>query len=290
MSIKIGGVPEHYNAPFHTALAAYADPENFEFAWTDFPSGTGAMIDALSAGEIDLAVLLTEGIVKRIIEKNDMRIVGTFTNNPLPWGVHVRAGAFGDLIDFNKKVGELVFGISRLGSGSHLMALVHAKSIGVAAPQFRVVNTMAGAAEAMTKGEIDAFLWDVTTADVHAKAGVWKCIGTLAGSWPAFVFAVRADASTSALHAMVRFLHQVRHHGMILKDEPEFTTSFLQERYRISAEQATQFLASVSWNSSPTVSQAALERAAAALTEAAIVSGSQPVEEMILSSFCSLVK
>ena len=66
-TIKIAGVPEHFNLPWHLCI------ENGEFEnvgidlhWTDVPEGTGKMCQMLREGETDIAVILTEGIVKDI--------------------------------------------------------------------------------------------------------------------------------------------------------------------------------------------------------------------------------
>ena len=59
---------------------------------------------------------------------------------------------------------QVTFGISRFGSGSHLMALLYMKSLGEEEssfpPVFKVVNNMQGARVAMMNKEIDVFLWD----------------------------------------------------------------------------------------------------------------------------------
>ncbi len=39
---------------------------NYLAEWTDYPGGTGAMAKALNENETDVAVILTEGIVKDI--------------------------------------------------------------------------------------------------------------------------------------------------------------------------------------------------------------------------------
>ena len=62
--LRVGGVPEHFNAPWHTAAKAGLFAERgIDVRWTDFPGGTGAMAKALRDGELDVAILLTEGIV-----------------------------------------------------------------------------------------------------------------------------------------------------------------------------------------------------------------------------------
>jgi hypothetical protein len=57
---------------------------------------------------------------------------------------------------------------------------------------------MVGARDAMNQNLIDVFLWDISTADVYARSGDWKCIGKVNGDWPAFVFAVRNETVRAA--------------------------------------------------------------------------------------------
>ncbi len=45
--------------------------------------------EALKTNSIDMAVVLTEGIVKAISEGLSSKIVQTFVQSPLVWGVHV---------------------------------------------------------------------------------------------------------------------------------------------------------------------------------------------------------
>ena len=74
--------------------------------------------------EIDIAVLLTEGIVTDIINGNQSKIVHTYVQSPLIWGVHVPYNSnFHSVKDLeNQRIA-----ISRYNSGSHLMSyLLHA--------------------------------------------------------------------------------------------------------------------------------------------------------------------
>ena len=50
------------------------------------------MTKALNDGELDVAVLLTEGIVKDIACGGKNKIVGVFVSSPLCWGIHTGAG------------------------------------------------------------------------------------------------------------------------------------------------------------------------------------------------------
>ena len=266
--VKIGGVPEHYNAPILKTLPLVPGAE-----FVSFPSGTGAMLEALEKAEVDVAVLLTEGVTKHALSSGKTRIIGTYVDNPLPWGVHVNASSrIKSMVDLNGNLSSLRFGISRMGSGSHLMAIVHASVCGSSVPEFKIVDTMKGARDAMEKGEIDVFLWDITTADVYAREGIWKCIGTVSGDWPAFVFACRADVEQKTLDSVKTFIAELENQCQIMKqDSDKQAVPYLMDKYRISELQASEFLKTVNWNSTLTVNESALQRVIAALQQASIL-------------------
>lgn len=273
---RIGGVPEHYNAPWQTALQAFEDPE-YAFTWENVPQGTGAMLEALLGGKLDVALVLTEGAVARAVNKGDIKIIGTFVSTPLHWGIHT-SGSAKNISELN--LSESVFGISRYGSGSHIMAMILAKQHNVTAPNFKVVDTMAGAADAMKKGDIDLFLWDIATADLYARENVWKCIGTVSGDWPAFVLAT-SSSDVSLRSAIYRCLNQVRNHAILLKEEQEFAVFFLCDKYKLTQEQAADFLESVSWTAAPDISGSALGRVQLALHEAGVIEKIAPLDQIV---------
>ena len=91
--LRVGGVPEHFNTPWHTAAAAGRFEElGLAFEWKEYPGGTGAMCRDLRSDEIDLAVLLTEGIYKDIVTGGNSKIAGVYVSSPLCWGIHCSAG------------------------------------------------------------------------------------------------------------------------------------------------------------------------------------------------------
>nr|MBX2827333.1 ABC transporter substrate-binding protein [Flavobacteriaceae bacterium] len=86
----IGGVPEHFNLPWYLTLRnkEYHE-EGINLRWKDFYGGTGQMCKALREKEIDMAVILTEGVIRDIINGNACKIVQVFVASPLIWGIHV---------------------------------------------------------------------------------------------------------------------------------------------------------------------------------------------------------
>ena len=92
IDLKIGGVPEHFNYPWYLTLKNKEyQPYGINLRWTDFPGGTGDMCKALRTKDIDIAIVLTEGIIKDITEGNPSKILQTYVETPLIWGIHVSA-------------------------------------------------------------------------------------------------------------------------------------------------------------------------------------------------------
>ena len=191
--IRIGGVPEHFNLPWRLSM----EEKRFEHAgipvsWKDFPGGTGAMARELRHGTIDIALILTEGIVADIIKGNKSTIVGFYVKSPLTWGVHTSGhNSFTRPNAIDKKL----FAISRWGSGSHLMAYVYAKKQGWSTEDFdfRVVANLKGAREALGYQSANLFLWEKFTTKPLVDTGELRIIDSIDTPWPCFVIAVRNE-------------------------------------------------------------------------------------------------
>lgn len=88
----MAGVPEHFNMPWLLGLERRAFVRaGVEVRWRTVPEGTGAMCKLLREGEVDLAMLVTEGAVRDILNGNPSRIISSYVDSPLTWGVHVAA-------------------------------------------------------------------------------------------------------------------------------------------------------------------------------------------------------
>ena len=129
--LRIGYVPEHYLLPFH--LARRHIP--FQIEPIPFPSGTGHMITSLRSNDLDIAIGLTEGWVAGLLGpagrgKGGYHIVGSWVRNPLRWSIVTgRRREFTDVESLGK--GRRVkLGVSRLGSGSHVMGFVLGRKMG----------------------------------------------------------------------------------------------------------------------------------------------------------------
>ena len=192
-TVKIAGVPEHFNLPWQMCIEdGEFDAVGIELEWTDVPEGTGKMCQMLRDGETDIAVILTEGIIKDIAAGNPSKIVQVYVQSPLIWGIHVAANSnYKTLADLeNKKVA-----ISRFGSGSQLMSIVSAENQKWDASklEFEVVNTIDGAVEALTSGKADYFMWERFMTQPLVNSGIFRRIADCPTPWPCFVIAVRNE-------------------------------------------------------------------------------------------------
>ena len=192
-TIKIAGVPEHFNLPWHMCIEdGEFEAVGIDLQWTDVPEGTGKMCQMLRDGETDIAVLLTEGIMKDIAAGNPSKIVQIYVQSPLIWGIHVAANSdYKTLADLeNKKIA-----ISRHGSGSQLMSIVNAENQNwnTSNLQFEVVNTIDGAVEALTSGKADYFMWERFMTKPLVDQGIFRRIDDCPSPWPCFVIAVRDE-------------------------------------------------------------------------------------------------
>ena len=163
-----------------------------DLEWSDVPEGTGRMVELLNTKQADLAVILTEGLIRAISSGLPALIAQKYINSPLLWGIHV---------DYNSgynSITELPFtraAISRFGSGSHLMAFVNAKNLNwpEKALDFEMVNTLEGAIDALGKGQADYFMWEKFTTQPLVDQKVFRRLGVCPTPWPCFVIAARTD-------------------------------------------------------------------------------------------------
>ncbi|MBA2665024.1 MAG: ABC transporter substrate-binding protein [Bradymonadaceae bacterium] len=245
---KVGGVPEHFNLPWYRAAEreVFAN-DALEYSWRVYPGGTGEMLTALEDDELDVAVLLTEGVVAHIARGGDAAIVGTFVDSPLIWGVHVHADSpHTTLEDLRARP----FAISRLRSGSHIMAYVLAQQMGwlsEKALEFELVRDLEGARSALAQGRGDAFMWEKYTTKPLVDSGEWRRIGTCTTPWPPFVLAAkRGFVATRAADIDSVFK---RVHGLCqeMTDEPAASVSEIVARFGQREEDVREWLAQTHW-------------------------------------------
>ena len=245
-SLKIVGVPEHFNLPWHLCLEnGKFEKENIDLQWTDVPEGTGKMCQMLRDGTADIAVVLTEGIIKDIVNGNPSKIVQVYVKSPLIWGIHVAAhSTFQTLADLeNTKVA-----ISRQGSGSQLMAYVNAKNQGwdTSKLQFEIVNTLDGGVTALTEGTADYFMWEHFMTKPLVDKGVFRRLADCPTPWPCFVIAVREEVLAKQPETIITLLEIINAKTRNFKDIPNIETQ-LATTYHQKKEDIEEWLSLTEW-------------------------------------------
>ena len=246
--INIGGVPEHFNLAWYLTLkeGKYKN-ENINLRWHDYYGGTGAMCKALREKEIDIAVILTEGIVKDIINQNPSKIVQTFVQTPLIWGVHVAHDSpYKTIEDLKGKKAA----ISRYGSGSHLMAYINAQNNNWDLEDdlnFEVIKNLNGAIEGLSNGKADYFLWEKFTTKPIVDNGTFRRIGNCPSPWPCFVIAVREDFIKSNTKDLQTILEIINNTTVDFKDIPSIDKT-IANRYEQKLGDVQEWLSLTEWS------------------------------------------
>ena len=286
-NIQLGGVPEHFNLPWHLAMEENLfEKAGIQLKWQDYPGGTGAMAKDLNDKKLDMALLLTEGAVADIIRGGRHKIAGLFVNSPLTWGIHVhQESSFREVAELEGKT----FGISRFGSGSHLMAFVNAKQQAWN-PQklhFEVVGNLEGAREAMANGKADAFMWEKFMTKPLVDSGEWRRIGECPTPWPCFVAVVREEVADSHGTEIRELLNIARNSAMELKHNPE-AASLIAERYHLQKEDAALWFRDVRWASDHTIEASMLQKVIDTLYQLELIDR-KPHPEEVISPLCQLI-
>jgi len=246
--IKIGGVPEHFNLPWYLTLRDKQYHEkNINLRWTDYHGGTGQMCKALRDGEIDMAVILTEGIIRDIINGNPSKIVQVFVKSPLIWGVHVAENSEYQTIEDLKGTHAA---ISRYGSGSHLMAYVNAENQGwdtATDLKFEVIKNLDGALKGLPEGKGDYFMWEKFMTKPYVDNGPFRLIGECPTPWPCFVIAVREDVLKNEPEAIRDILAIINATTADFKEIPSIDR-MIANRYNQKVEDVEQWLSLTEWS------------------------------------------
>lgn len=245
--LNIGGVPEHFNLPWHLMMeSSFLETNNIELNWEDQHGGTGQMTQALDNGDLDIAILLTEGITKAILQGTKAKIVQVYVATPLHWGIHVpfdsSIGSFEDLQ--GKK-----FAISRYGSGSHLMTYVKADQEGwnLNKLDFEVVNNLEGGLNSLEQNECQGFLWEKYTTHPFVLQERCKYVGEVVTPWPCFSIAISEKCANEHLDEVLTLVSKVLSIAKSVK-ESDNSIGLISKRYDIPQEKIEQWFSITDWN------------------------------------------
>lgn len=246
VQLNIGGVPEHFNMPWQLLMdSGKLSKKGIQANWTDFPGGTGALVEALNQGKLDIGMLLTEGALKGISNGGKFRIVSFYINAPLVWGIHIPADSpYHSMEDVKGKT----YAISRFGSGSHLMSFIDAKNRGweTGDLRFELVGNLEGAREAFKEGKADIFLWEKFMTKPFVDSGEFRRIAETPTPYDCFVVCVSEKALAEKEEAVFKTLKQAFKMGQKLYRRSGRTT-LIAQKYGLKEKDVAIWLGTVKW-------------------------------------------
>jgi ABC-type nitrate/sulfonate/bicarbonate transport system substrate-binding protein len=250
---------EHFSTPLEFAKKYYG----LDSELLPYPSGTGHMVTALQAGEIDIGVGLTEGWIaalgKAQLKKEDagFKVVGTYVETPLCWAISTGAKRE-ELKGVESLKGKKV-GVSRIGSGSYVMSFVLADQQGWLdtssdSPPFPVepLNTFANLRNGVNDGTADFFMWEHFTSKRYYDNGEIKRIGEIYTPWSSWkIVAVNsllnvANASKPGMKEELEDVLQKINKGVKhFEENQEEAVQYISTKLDYSEEDAREWLKTV---------------------------------------------
>ncbi len=281
IKIRVGGVPEHFNLPWHLCQEeGLFEALGVNIEWKDFPGGTGAMTRELRHHGLDMALVLTEGMISDISLGNKSKILSFYTASPLVWGVHTTAYNKFEVV---KDVDPPIFAISRWGSGSHLMAYLFAKNQGWN-PQtdinFKVVGNLNGARESLAEKTSNLFMWEKFTTKPFVDSEELKRLTNQATPWPCFVLAGTNDFLSKHDELAEKVLNTVLKRAHELKNS-EKGPALIAERYQLEEKDVREWLSITNWQAQSNTDEKSIEMCIETLEELAILKRSITVDELV---------
>ena len=278
-TVRIGGVPEHFNYAWYIGLKKNAfKAQGIDLRWVDCPGGTGQMTEALKQNSIDMAIVLTEGIIKAISDGISTKIVQTFVESPLIWGVHVATGS-----NYTKasELKNTQAAISRMGSGSHLMAYLQAQKLGWNTTRelhFKIIKNLEGGVKALRESEADYFLWEKYTTKPLVDSGVFRRIGECPTTWPCFVIAATDSFIENETFTLKSILETINPITKEFKNIADIDT-ILSKRYGQKREDVQAWLAQTEW-SQKNIQKETLENVQNKLLELKLISQKLDINQL----------
>ena len=246
--VNIGGVPEHFNYPWHYGIEhGLFKNVDIDLNWINYPGGTGAMCSALRNNDLDIAIVLTEGIIKDISVGNPSKIIQTYVDTPLLWGIHVNNFSnFDDVKDLKGKTAA----ISRMGSGSHLMSFINATKYNWDLDKdlnFKIVNDINGGIKALQEGSADYFLWEKYTTKPLVDNKIFKSLGDCPTPWPCFMIVASNKFISENKNNLEKILLTINSVTKQIKDIPSIENR-ISKKYCIQLNDIEKWLRITNWS------------------------------------------
>ncbi|KAJ3137722.1 hypothetical protein HDU90_001673 [Geranomyces variabilis] len=286
--IRLGCVPEHFSSPLYQAVEKRLFTEaGIEVEIVSCPGGTGEMVTALNEGQIDVAIALTEGLIASLSNTADasFRIIGTYTSSPLTWsiatsptGKHAGTPRESPGPEAWQELKNAKIGISRFGSGSHIIPFVLADKMGWLEKgkepfTFVPLKNIDGLIHGVKSGEADAFLWERVMTKPHYDSGELHHLSNITPPWPAFMIAAsnKALVDKQALKTLLAVITKEAAAFMQGRDSGK-SVHYVTKRFKLPIDDVKSWFAPLGFpTDARNVSSAAVAECISTLKKAGVI-------------------
>ncbi|KAI4117130.1 MAG: hypothetical protein LQ338_007604 [Usnochroma carphineum] len=256
--LRVGFVPEHFSTPLHFAQTYFSLEANL----IPFPSGTGHMVSSLRAGELDIAIGLTEGWTAALASQpsnyqsndTDFKLVATYVESPLCWAIST--GHARDDIKGIENLKGKAMGVSRIGSGSYVMGFVLADREGwlqqsspSISPPFGVkpLQDFENLRKGVNDGTVDFFMWEHFTSKKFygpsASPYPIKKVGEIYTPWSSWMIVAKNPLVGSS--ELEEVLEKLNMGVKYFRENPEEAVKYISEELDYEEEDAREWLKTV---------------------------------------------
>ncbi|OXG13724.1 hypothetical protein C361_05864 [Cryptococcus neoformans Tu259-1] len=243
--LRVGWHREHFLSP----LLQFVEKDKGETVeLIECPGGTGEMQVKLKNGEIDLCIALTDALIAGLANgQTSYKIVGRYIASPLRWAIIT--GKDSQYNSVNDLKGT-TFGISRLGSGSQVMASVlslQQKWSEEEQPKFKVNGQFKPLRDSVNSGETSVFLWEWFTTKPYVDSGEVRFIGSVYTPWPCWHIAASPSVPSSTVKTFLASLQPYVQHFNSPEARASEDIEFVHNFFGHKKEDVAEWLQSVKW-------------------------------------------
>ncbi|BEI81260.1 hypothetical protein CcaverHIS002_0204200 [Cutaneotrichosporon cavernicola] len=268
--LRVGWHREHFLSPL---LQLVAEDAGKSLQLVECPGGTGDMQVKLKNGEIDVCIALTDALIAGLANgKTDYKLVGRYISSSLRWAI--TTGKDSKYTEVDQLKGT-TFGISRLGSGSQVMASVLSLQQGWGPdeqPKFQVNGQFKPLRDSVNAGDTSVFLWEWFTTKPYVDSGEVRFIGSVYTPWPCWSIAAAPAANKEAVKT---FLSKLQPHVIDFDSEASRAgpaIDFVEKTFGQQRTDVEEWLKTVKWEHRlAEVSEAVVRKTLGVLQEAGVV-------------------
>jgi len=212
------------------------------------------MITSLRSKEIDVGIGLTEGWIAGLGRKQGQataeggyKLIGTYVETPLCWAISTGADRK-DVVDVKSLKGGKC-GVSRIGSGSYVMAYVLADQQGWLSPSnpepfsFHPLSTFAKLREGVNDSTADFFMWEHFTSKRYYDNGEIRRVGEIYTPWSSWKIVAREDIVDD--ERLLEYLPQIDQGIAHFEKNQDEAVDYISTSLDYSREDATEWLGTV---------------------------------------------